>query len=156
MTESEVMELLGSVTGRELSVTKTDPITTAGAGAMSVCTFVNDSGEIAALLVADLGLATSLGACLTGMEPEVVAAALSAGVMGEEESENWGEIARVCAQIIRLPGSPTWSFGQALDPQSIGEGVSDTMASAAMRAGWNVSVPGYGAGRLSAMWMSVA
>jgi len=123
---------------------------------VSVCTFVTGTGGIAALLVADLGLAASLGACLIGMEPDVVASALASGAMDEETSENWEEIARVCAQIIRLPGAPDWSFGQALEPQSVGEGVAQTMGSAAMCAGWNVSVPGYGAGRLSALWVTAA
>lgn len=154
MSEEEISELIASILGRELKVVRSDPPDGAGTGPVVVNAYCSDSGEVGAVLVAELGLAAAISAALTSAETTVMSAAVQAGLLEGELLEDWTEVAKVCAQLIRLPGATPLSLSQTVQSATqIPGDLERTLDEAAMKVCWTMTVPGYGAGRLSAVWM---
>jgi hypothetical protein len=151
-SEDELAELLASLTGKEVKVGK-GPVLTPGPAQPVVCAvFTDDDGAVGAVLMADVAAAAGIAAALTLMSAGSVTEAMRFGRMDEALLENWGEVANICTQVVRLPGFPRFQLkGSVQSSSGLGAGVDELLEKARYRAGWSVQVPQYANGRMSVL-----
>lgn len=110
-----------------------------------------DEGEVAALAVADLALATAASAAIGMMPPvETRAAVTEAGALDEELLEFFHEVVNVAAKLLN---SPTTAHVVLRDLLPVPGQVPDEVAAVATqpraRHDWRVRVEGYGEGTVT-------
>jgi hypothetical protein len=148
--DDELAELLGSLTGKEVKVAKGSVLQPSPALPVVISTYVDEEGEIGALLLADIAGAAGVSAALTLMSAGTVTEAMRLGRMDESLMENWGEVANIATQVVRVPGFPKYKLqGHVQSCTGFGQRVDEILAQARYRVGWSVSVPQYANGRLS-------
>jgi len=149
-SEDELAELIGSLTGKEVAVTKGSPLVPGPSLPVVAATYTDDDGVLGALLLADIGAAAGMAAALTLMSAGTVTEAMRDGALDEALLENFNEIANICTQVVRLPGFPRFSLTGAVQSSSgLGADVEALLDKAAYRAGWTLQVPQFSSGRLA-------
>ena len=149
-SDDELAELIGSLTGKEVKVGQ-GPVLQPGPTCPVVCaTYADEEGAIGALLIADIAAAAGIGAALTLMPAEAVTEAMRNGVMDDALLENWGEVANIATQHVRVPGFPRFQLtGSVQSAEGLPSEVEGFLARAKYRAGWSLQVPQYANGRMS-------
>ena len=148
-SDEELAELIGSLTGKEVKVARGPVLEPGPALPVVASTYVDEDGAIGALIIADIA-AAGMSAALTLMPAGSVTEAMRFGQMDEALMENWGEIANIATQLVRLPTFPMFKLsGSVQSATGLTPPVEALIKTARYRVGWTVQVPQYANGRMS-------
>jgi hypothetical protein len=113
--------------------------------------YLDDDGEIAALLVSDIEFAAISGAALA-MIPKVVAAeAIKANELTDALFDNFREVVNVFSSLLNAPSTPHLAL-KALERHPDGtEDIAELIESPRRRRDFDVTIEGYGSGVLAVL-----
>lgn len=116
----------------------------------SVGVFVGGTGAIGSLCLCDVAAAAYLGAALSLIPPAVAAEALKKSMLSEGLVENLREVVNVTASLFNVSGGSHVRLRDLLtSPQPFPAEVVSLAAAKAGRTDMEITVPGYGAGKMS-------
>jgi len=150
MSDEDLAELVGSLTGKDVKVARGPVLEPSPALPVVVSTYTDEDGALGALLLADIAASAGMAAALTLMPAGSVTEAMRFGQLDEALLENWGEIANIVTQLVRVPGFPKFKLsGSVQSSTGLTPPVESLLATARYRVGWTVQVPQYANGRMS-------
>jgi hypothetical protein len=147
--QESVRDFFTDLLGRGVAAAKRDAVT--AEDPLIVGRYLDDEGELAALLVSDIEFAAFAGAALA-MIPKVVAAeAISAGALSDTLFENFREVVNVFSGVLNAPTTPHLVL-KALErhPEDT-EDLVDLMDAPRRRRDFDVTIEGYGSGVLAVL-----
>jgi hypothetical protein len=147
--QEAVRDFFTDLLGRGVAATKRSAL--AYDDPLIVGRYLDDDGEIAALVVSDLEFAAFSGAALA-MIPKVVAAeAVKAAELGDTLFDNFREVVNVFSSLLNAPTTPHLVL-KALDrhPEET-EDVAELMDAPRRRRDFDVTIEGYGSGVLAVL-----
>jgi hypothetical protein len=144
-------DLLRDLLGRSVEVRPGPEQTLSDEAPAYLATYRFDGGEVAALAVADLPLATAASAAIGMMPPgETSAAVADQGALDEELLEFFHEVVNVAAKLLNSPTTPHVVLRELLPvPGDVPEEVADLATTPRARHDWLVRVEGYGEGTVT-------
>jgi hypothetical protein len=147
--QEAVRDFFTDLLGRGVAAAKRSPLTYEDP--LIVGRYLDDDGETAALLVADLEFAAYSGAALA-MIPKVVAAeAIKAVELGDTLFDNFREVVNVFSSLLNAPTTPHLVL-KALDRHPEGtEDLLELMDAPRRRRDFDVTIEGYGSGVLAVL-----
>jgi hypothetical protein len=147
--QEAVRDFFTDLLGRGVAATKRGSLTYEDP--LIVGRYLDDDGEIAALLVSDLEFAAYSGAALA-MIPKVVAGeAIKAAELGDTLFDNFREVVNVFSSLLNAPTTPHLVL-KALDRHPEGtEDVVEVMDAPRRRRDFDVTIEGYGSGVLAVL-----
>ena len=149
-SDEELAELIGSLTGKEVQVARGSVLEPGPALPVVCATYADEDGVLGAVLMADIAAAAGMSAALTLMPAGSVTEAMRFGQLDEALLENWGEIANIATQIVRVPGFPSFKLsGSVQSMTGLTPPVESLISTAKYQVGWTCQVPQYANGRLS-------
>lgn len=141
---------LNALLGKQLKVSRTAPLVFNRQALPPLAVYENDSGAVVALCAFELGLASKLGAALALIPPQQAAECEQVGQLSGNIAENLGEVANIMARLLNAAGAPHVKLHEVLlPPWPVPEGMAKALAAPAQRLDLELSVPGYGAGKLT-------
>jgi hypothetical protein len=149
-TAQAVRELLGDLLGRDVDLTVVDPPAGTALESSMFGVYVDDRLTMNAVTVADLALSAYVGAAL-GLVPKGGAeAALEDGQLTANLQENMAEVLNIMASLFNVGDAVHQRLYTVHAPGSLPPGDAVALAAArGRRLDLELSVAGYGAGRLS-------
>lgn len=149
-TADAFARLIGGLLGKSTPAKPTPTFTLDKKTPGAIATYRTDDGALVAGCLCDLAAGSMLGAALTLVPAARATECMRAGKLDEVLAENLREILNVSASMLNHPGEPHVALGEVLDvPGEIPEDVAAMVAKPAARLDVEISVPGYGKGRLS-------
>lgn len=122
----------------------------ASPGPRVVAVYVTDTGAVGSLCVCDVAAAAYLGAALSLIGPAVAAEAHKTGRLSEGLLENLREVVNVGASLFNVSGGGHVRFKDLLvPPGALAPEIVSLVNSKKSRLDLDITVPGYGAGKLS-------
>jgi hypothetical protein len=149
-TAKETRDLLSMLLGREVSLTPTGPLVPSGTAPRSICVYVDDRMTERAVIACDLEFSARVGAAL-GLVPAIDAdAAIEANSLDATLAENLGEVFSVAASLFNVAGAAHLRLHGVHPAGSVVPArVQSRLLTLGRREDLEVTVPGYGTGRLS-------
>ncbi|MGO8790707.1 MAG: hypothetical protein ACLQVL_25455 [Terriglobia bacterium] len=118
--------------------------------------YKSDDGKSAVVWVCDLPLASSAGAALTLVPAAVAEESVRAGKLTDVLSENIYEIFNVCTALFNQPNRPHFVLGEvAAEAPNFSAAMLASMAKPHERDDFEVSINGYGSGKLTSWAISL-
>jgi hypothetical protein len=144
-------DLLRDLLGRPVTVRPGTPQLLAPERPSYLADYRYDDGQLAALAVADLELATALAAGIAAMPPQETQETVSAaGGLDDELQEFLHEVVNVAAKLLNSPTTPHVVLRHlAPVPGQVVEDVGELATTPRTRQDWHVTVDGYGDGLLT-------
>ena len=147
--ERDVRALLNGLLDRSVTVTREAAPVLPGRDVHLVGSYVDDDGEIRAVVLCDQVLGTVLGAALALVPTPRVEEALASGLVPPDLADNTREVLNVGASMFNegeahLKLRDTWVV-----PQPVGDDVVGFLRVPCQRHDLRVEVPGYGTGVLA-------
>lgn len=144
-------DLLRDLLGRAVEVRPGPQQSLSDEAPSYLATYRFDGGEVAALAVADLSLATAASAAIGMMPPKETSAAVAeSGGLDEELLEFFHEVVNVAAKLLNSPTTPHVVLRELLPvPGDVPEEVADLATTPRARHDWLVRVEGYGEGTVT-------
>lgn len=145
----DVRDVLSTLLARDVAVDVGDPFSGEDART-TYAAFVDDRMAMRVVAVADVGFSAHAGAAVGLVPPPLAESAARRGNLPEMLAENLDEVLNVCTVLLNGPGRPAlrlWSVHHAGE-----DAPPDVVAHAAVpgrRLDLLVTIPSYGAGRLS-------
>jgi hypothetical protein len=150
-TVMDVRELLEGLLGRDVET----ELTSAGAdprkhpGAM-VGVYVDDAARLRAIVVVDMALSAALGAAIGLMGARLAGDVVRSELLSPALYDNAAEILNVAASLFNAEGAPHVRLQEAYAPREITPSDVDArLRGMARRVDIEMTVSGYGAGRMS-------
>jgi hypothetical protein len=149
--QEAVRDLLMDLLGRGIAVTKGQPIDLEDDAVAAVGDFVTDTGVVGVVLVADLPLTAALGAALTMMPNPVVQDSIRKNAFDEEMLvENFTEVMNIMTRLFNSADTPHLKLDAVVTlPGELSEKIQKLMAQPGARRNFDVTVEGYGDGKLT-------
>ena len=149
----EVRELLEGMVGRDVeSQTGAVPVNPAADPGAMVAVYVDDALAMRCLVVADLALSAHLGASIALIPAATSRAAVEDGSLPPALLENAAEILNVAASLFNHDGAPHVRLYATYAPrETLPADVAQWVAAFVARLDMEVTVSGYGSGRLSVL-----
>jgi hypothetical protein len=149
--QEAVRDLLMDLLGRGIAVTKAERVFLEDDSVAAVADFVTDTGVVGVVCMADLALAATLGASLTMMPNPVVQDSIRKNAFDEEMLlENLSEVLNIMTRLFNSPDTPHLKLGNLHTlPGELPEKMQKLMAQPAARRDFDVTVEGYGDGKLT-------
>jgi hypothetical protein len=145
-----VQKMWSELLGRPVAVKKTTPSVFSARTPGMVGTYVFDSGKLGALGVCDLALASHAGAALTLMPAAVALESIKAGRLTDTIVENVREVLNISATLFIHELMPHVRLKDIIPlPGKTPDDVTRVMARPAARMDLELTVGGYGAGKLA-------
>jgi hypothetical protein len=144
-------DLLRDLLGRTVEVRPgSEQRLRAGAPAY-LATYRFDEGDVAAIAVADLPLASAAAAAIALLPPvETWTRVEEAGVLDEELVASLHEVLNVAARLLNSPHTPHVALRELLPvPGEVPEDVASVATTPRVRHDWRVRVDGYGEGTVT-------
>jgi hypothetical protein len=152
-TVMDVRELLEGLLGRDVET----ELTSVGAdprkhpGAM-VGAYVDNTLQLRAIVVVDMALSAALGAAIGLMGARLAEDVVRSELLSPALYDNAAEILNVAASLFNAEGAPHVRLHEAYAPREIIPSDVDTrLRGMARRVDIDVTVSGYGAGRMSVL-----
>ncbi|WP_052668798.1 hypothetical protein [Nitriliruptor alkaliphilus] len=144
-------DLLRDLLGRAVEVRPGPPQELSGEAPSYLAAYRYDEGEVAALAVADLDLATAAGAAIAMMPPQETRAAVAeAGALDEELLEFFHEVVNVAAKLLNSPTTAHVVLRDLLPvPGEVPDDVAEVATGPRARHDWRVRIEGYGEGTVT-------
>ncbi len=149
--QEAVRDLLMDLLGRGIAVTKGEPMDLEPDVVAAVAHFVTDTGVVGVVCMADLPLAAALGAALTMMPSPVVQDSVRKNRFDEEMLlENFTEVVNIMTRLFNSADTPHLKLGEVRTlPGELPENVEKLVAQPSARRNFDVTIEGYGDGRLA-------
>jgi hypothetical protein len=113
--------------------------------------YLDDDGDVAALLVSDIDFAAISGAALA-MIPKVVAAeAIKQGQLTDTLIDNFREVVNVFSSLLNAPSTPHLVLKSLERHPENTEDLREVMADPFRRRDFDVTIEGYGSGALGVL-----
>jgi hypothetical protein len=148
----QVRDLFLGLTGKEIDVAPGHPVVV-GRDPATVAVFVTDKLATGALVACDLPLAAYAGAALGLVPLPMAEEALASGLLPDDLTENFYEVVNIMASVFNEnPAAPHLKLYKV---HAVGEKLPTDVASSlgyvVRRLDLEVTVHGYGSGRLSSV-----
>ncbi len=146
----EVRDLLSGLLGREVSLTTVAPLAPSTSSPRTVAVYVDDHYGVRAIIACDLEFSARAAAAIALMPAPTAEAAVEANGLDETLAENLYEVLNVAASLFNVAGAvhvrllDLHAAGSVVPPQ-----VQSRMLTLGRREDLEVTLPGYGTGRLS-------
>jgi hypothetical protein len=146
----EIRDLLTMLLGREVSLTPTGPLVPSATAPRSMCVYVDDHLGVRAVMACDLEFSARVAAALALVPAPGADAAIEAKSLDATLAESLGEVFSVAASLFNVAGAAHLRLhgvhpaGTVVPPH-----VQSRMVTLGRREDLEVTVPGYGTGRLS-------
>ena len=148
--ETEVKQMLGMLYGNDLQVQAGEPLAGDNGSKNIVAVYINDEGEPVTACCCDIPFAAYSGAALSMIPPGGAEDAASKGDLTEMMRGNLNEIMNICSRLFITEDTPHLKLDALYDsPETLPEAARTMVESAAGRSGFEVSIPGYGAGKIA-------
>ncbi|MBK6697854.1 MAG: hypothetical protein IPG50_37555 [Myxococcales bacterium] len=146
---ASVLKLLGGLLGKPVTAKPaTAPL--AVAPARAIATYQDAEGHLLAVCVCDVACAAYVGAALSLLAPAVAAEAHKKGKIPESIMENFHEVVNVAASLFNVTGGGHVRLEKILvTPCDVPAPVASLVAKPKTRLDLDVTVPGYGTGKMS-------
>ncbi len=145
-----ISELLGMLVGKQVSCKPGKQLspTSETLGAQGV--YVFDDGEIAAVILTDMGFSSSTGAALSMLNARLAEEAMKRGELDEVMRENVQEVLNIGASWFNAPYRPHVKFReQAVAPETLPGDAEGVLFDYDRRLDLSVEIAGYPAGTIS-------
>lgn len=145
-----VHRMFTDLLGKQVVVKKATPFVVGPATLGIVAAYVHDSGQIGALAVCDLAWACHGGAALMLLPPSTSADAVKSGKFTETIVDNIREVLNVAASLFIHEERPHVRLREIhILPGKLPEAVAKVLQRPAARMDLELTVQGYGAGRMT-------
>jgi hypothetical protein len=146
-----IRDFMGDLLGKAVSVAKRKPVDFVAVDPAADDVFVtgrylDDTGRLAGACVSDLALATSVGAALAMISPEVAKESVKAGALNESLRENYYEVLNIMSALLNGPSVRHLKLDDVVD--GVPQDVADLIAVASGLKYYDVTIVGYTGGRL--------
>lgn len=145
----DVRAMLNGLLDKPVTVTQEPRPALPGRDVHVVGSYVDDTGELRAVVLCDQVLGTVLGAALALVPKPRVDEALATGRVPHDLAENTREVLNVGASMFNAGAAHVKLQGTWVVPEAVTEDVVDFLRVPCQRADLRVDVPGYGAGLLA-------
>lgn len=150
LTPEAVANLMTNLFGKKVTAKKTAPLAPEEVKRSVVAVYVRDDGSAGALAIADLPLVAFAGAALALIPPGFAREVAATGKLPDNIHENFAEILNVGSRWFNSPRTPHVTLRDLMyKPQAFAADVGAILASPGPRLDVEVSVPGYGEGKLT-------
>ena len=146
---ADVRALLNGLLDKPVTVTREAKPVLPGRDVHVVGSYVDDEGELRAVVFCDQVLGTVLGAALALVPKPRVDDALASGRVPEDLAENTREVLNVGASMFNAGAAHLKLKGTWVVPEAVAEDVVDFLRVPCQRTDLRVDVPGYGEGVLA-------
>jgi len=149
-TTKQVRDLLTELLGREIEVSPGTPLAPSAGAPATFSVFVDNSLNICSLIVTDLEFSANAGAAIGLMPPPTAEEAIEERSIPETMRENLYEVLNIASAMFNIEGArhtklhEVYYAGDPIPPAILGKAFT-----LGQREDLNVSVSGYGPGRLS-------
>lgn len=148
-----VAQMITGLLGRHVTGKKSTPVAwnpKAQKDASVLAVYVRDDGSYRGVTISDTAAVCMVGAALTLHPIADASACLKAGKWSEGLMENYREVLNVAANLFNMPGAPHTRLRKVCLPgEAVPEEVEAALRKPAGRQDVEVTVAGYGSGRLS-------
>ncbi len=143
----DVSDTLSLLLNKQVSVTQGSPITTSPT---IVGTYIDQQGNVGALGLVDLPLASYTGAALTMIPTDTAASNIRSGKLSDEIRENLQEVFNIMVAFFNQGNVPHIRYHQLhTSPPEFPGDINALLNAAGQRADIEVDIQGYGAGKMS-------
>jgi hypothetical protein len=146
---ADVRELLHGLLDKPVSVVQQPRAVLPGRDVHVVGSYVDDDGELRAVVFCDQVLGTVLGAALALVPVPKVEEALRSGQVPAELADNTREVLNVGASMFNVGSAHLKLQGTWVVPEPVADDVVGFLREPCQRADLVVDVPGYGEGVLA-------
>lgn len=149
-TPKEIRDLFAELLDREVTLNTSAPLAPGPTVPASVAVLVDDSLEIAAVVVADLPMSAYAGAAIGLVPPAGAEACIEAGHLDEVITENLYEVVNIVSSLFNAPGArhvrlhALHPAGAPLDPN-----LRMRALTLGRREDVEITIAGYGSGKFS-------
>jgi hypothetical protein len=146
----EIRDLFTGLLGREVTLTPVGPLAPSSASPRTVAVYVDDHFGVRAIIACDLDFSARAGAAIALVPGPTADAAIEANGLDDTLAENLYEVLNVAASLFNAAGAAhvrlleLHAAGRAIPPQ-----VLSLMLTLGRREDVEMTIPGYGTGRLS-------
>jgi hypothetical protein len=146
----EVRDLFAGLLGREVTLATVGPLAPSTASPRTVGVYVDDHFGVRAIIACDLAFSAYAGAAIALVPAPTAEVAIEANALDQTLGENLYEVLNVAASLFNAPGAThvrlleLHAAGAAIPPQ-----VQGLMLTLGRREDLELTIAGYGAGRLS-------
>lgn len=142
--------MLADLLGKPVTVKKATPMILGPTAPGMAATYVYDSGELGALALCDLPVSCHIGAALMLLPPSVSAEGVKSGRLTETIIDNVREVLNIAASLFIHDQRPHVRLKTIHPlPSKLPDNVARTVLRPAARLDLEVTVQGYGGGKLS-------
>ena len=148
--ETEVKQMLGMLYGNDLKVEAGEPLAADNGSKNIVAVYIDDQGVPVTACCCDIPFAAYSGAALSMIPPGGAEDAANKGDLTEMMRGNLNEIMNICSRLFITEETPHLKLDALYEsPEAMPEAARSLVESAPGRSGFDVSIPGYGAGRIA-------
>ncbi len=145
-----VKDMLTDLLGRDVTVAPSDPVPTGEKHPIAVGVFVDDSMRMGALAVMDLPMAAYCSAAIGLVPVGGAEAAIEDRELPKSLQDNLYEVLNIMSALFNVPGAPHLRLHASYPPGEIAPNdVAAVVRTLGMRLDQDVTIAGYGIGRLS-------
>lgn len=151
-TPDQVGKLIGGLLGRNVAVRRASPVTRGPEALTALAVYLGDTDSLRGAMICDLALVCNAGAALTLYPAPDAAACVRKGRWDDTLTENFHEVVNVSAALFNMPGAPHARLQRVyLAPDAPPAEVERALREAKGRLDLEVTIPGYGPGKLSVL-----
>lgn len=148
--ESDIQHVVGGLIGRNITVKRCAPLSPGTQYPVAV--YGGTHIPVGAVCVCELPLAIYMGAALTLIPIDIANAGVKNKKILGDILDNFREVVNVSASMFNQDGAPHVALRSLLvPPDAVPIEVTKVLLKPAARADFEVMIPGYGAGKWSAM-----
>ncbi|HID81297.1 MAG TPA: hypothetical protein EYH06_03325 [Chromatiales bacterium] len=148
--EIEVQEMLGMLYDAGLSVKSGDALATEAGSKSLIALYVDDEDQPVTVCACDYNFTAFAGAALTKIPKGGAEDAASSGDFSGAILGNLNEVMNICSRLFMNSSTPHLRLDKTYNsPDEIPEGAKQILSSSAGRADFDVTIPGYGDGKLA-------
>ncbi|MBJ7359169.1 hypothetical protein [Nocardioides sp.] len=146
----EIRDLFSGLLGRDVTLTPVGPLAPSATSPRSIGVYADDRLVVRAVVACDLAFSARVGAALALLPAPVAEENIETNTLGQPLAENLYEVFSVGASLFNVPGSAHLKLAEmhpagAANPPHL----SALMLTLGRREDLEISVPGYGLGRIS-------
>jgi hypothetical protein len=146
----KIASLLNELLGRKVTVKTVPTLSSASVGPIVTASYEASEGGVVAVCVCDLGLVLNTGAALCMIPASEAADNLKTKQLDPALLENFKEVLNICAQLFWSPSAHRVKLAAVYtSAQERPEPLQKFIAKPSLRLDLQVSIAGYGDGRLS-------
>lgn len=148
--QEAVSEFINALVGLGTAASKVTPAAIEAEGDHLIALYKDERGNVAAIITADLAMASSTGAALAMIPAAAAKEVVTDGKMTETLFDNYREVANILAAMLNTPHTPHLTLVDVWvsDDPELPEQAWEIIGAPTKRREFAVTIDGYGSGRL--------